>query len=605
MKSIKFFNKQSNKIKGGIKMIRRLHIYVMFLVATLLFVAGCGGNGSQVSTFSDAEKTAKVSLSFQFPPDGEAGKAVISDATTHILVNVWQGKKKKDGTIYLVNFERKLIDKATPSATLDLFPAYTNICATQWAGNPNEIYTSKKLETICSFGVLQPGSNNVTLRMIRGNWTLNTPFAFNNTTSLTSFSLYRKGYPLYEYENNQGLNDVTYGDFNTRGMAKFNYGSDYNVALKATKTYYGSNGYYLPPYMFDYPSQSFGFYTNFFGMGDTAPAIFIGKDETTSPLLPRGYALFGLPKKTDTDGWFRQSKEFIEPLHSYNNYNNDNLALVKRTIEAKIEKWSGSSYNNNQTSAILDQCVPSTVTANSMTLCAGKEDSVLVPVNAFNQYSGVANSYKVTFKGTLQGVDICYDQGGMPILDASGNVTGCYSYNAGVNYNPSAAPTCLSGTWNATRNRCELTIQDACTQVGGTWTGTSCINMPYTSLYSMCNAIQAGPNMWNYYDSDYNVCTNNGVQGNIICYDGGTFNTTTMRCEEDLQTACYGGTQAPGEVYDAATKTCSFTEVSYVGGINLKQLTATGVGRLESGVSFTASKASDNTAKFKMSIPKK
>lgn len=603
MKVENVFNKQSNKIKGGIKMSKRLHIYVMLLLVTLLFMAGCGGSGGTV--VSDAEKTAKVSLSFQFP-DEEAGKSVISNATTHILINAWQWKKRKDGTIYQVNFERKLIDKATTSATLDLFPTYTNICATQWEGDPNQIQTSRKLETICSFGILQPGANSVALRMIRGNWTLGSPFAFNNTTSLTAFSLYRKGYPLYEYELQQNLNDVTYGDFNTRGMAKLNYGSEYNVAMKATGKYYGGNGYYLPAYMFDQPSQSFGFYTNFFGMGDTAPAFFIGKDETVNPLIPKGYALFNLPKKTDTDGWFRQSKEFMEPIWGQNYSMTGNLALVGRTVEAKIEKWGGSSYNNNQTATILDPCVPTTVSANSMTLCAGKESSITFPVLAFNQYSGVTNSYKVTFRGILSGVNICYDQGGQPILDASGNVTGCFDYYAGVNYNPSASPSCVSGTWNTTNMRCEIPIQQACTQVGGTWMNNQCVNMPYYSLNEMCSAINAGPNMYNWYDSSYNVCVNYGIQGTIVCYNGGTYNNSNGRCEKDLQTACYGGTiPDPGTVYNASTKTCTYNDLAYVGGINLTTVTATGVGKLEADVTVSPSKVTGKTAKFKMNIPKK
>ncbi len=581
----------------------RIFSYTMLLVATLLLMAGCGGSGTDITTISDADKTAKVNLSFQFPTDEEAGKAVISDATTHILINVWQWKKRKDGTIYQVYFDRKLIDKANPTATLDLLPTYTNICATQWNDDPNKIQTSRKLETVCSFGALQPGTNNVTLRMIRGTWTLNTPFAFNNTTSLTAFSLYRKGYPLYVYETQQGLNDVTYSDFNSSGMAKLNYGSEYNVALKATKTYYGKNGYYMPPYMFYQDSQSFGFYTNFFGMGDVAPAFFIAKDETKISSSPRGYALFSLPKKTDTDGWFRQSKEFIEPI-MYNNYPTGNLTLVGRTVQLRIDKWGDSSYNNNQTATILDPCVPESVTATSMTLCAAKEDSVAIPDKAFNQYSGVTNSYKITVKGILTGENICYDQGGQPMYDDAGNLTGCFS-DAYVSYNPNATPYCVSGTWNDSRNRCELTLQQACTQVGGTWTGSNCINMPYNSLYNMCSSINAGPNRNNWYDSYYNVCANNGVQGTIVCYDGGTYQNG--RCEGTLEQFCLGSnSQDPGEAYDSGTKTCTFTEVNYVGGINLTQLTATGVGKLEAGVDFNnASKGESNAAKFKFNIPRR
>ncbi len=595
------FNRQSNKIKGGNKMSKRLHIYGMLLLATLFFITGCGGSGEK--TLSVEEKTAKVSLSFQFP-DEEAEKSVISNATTHILINAWQWKKRKDGTIYQINFERKLIDKATTSTTLDLFPAYTNICATQWQGDPNQILTSRKLETICSFGILQPGTNNVTLRMIRGNWTLSSPFAFNNTTSLISFSLYRKGYPLYEYETQQGLNDITYNDFFGRGMAKFNYGSEYNVALKATKTYYGSNGYYNPPYMFDQPSLSIGYYSNFFNTGDAAPAIFIGKDETKQPLIPKGYVLFGLPKKTDSDGWFGQKKEFIEPIDY--DYNTHNLALVERAVEIRIDKWGGTSYNNNQTAAILDPCVPNTVSANTMTLCAAKEDSIELPVTSFNQYSGLPNSYKVTFRGIVSGANICYDQGSQPILDPSGNVVGCYDFYASINYNPTAATQCLSGTWNSTNNRCELTFQEACSQIGGTWDGSGCSlnNGSYYYGSSICYSTPAGPNMWNQPLSSSSACYNGGIRGTIQCYNGGTYQN--FRCEKDLQTSCYGGsTPDPGVVYNPTTKTCSFTEVNYIGAINFTPLTATGVGKFESEVNFGASKVTEKTAKFKLNIPKK
>ncbi len=509
-------------------MKKRLISYTMLLVATLLILAGCGGSGADLaSSVSDAEKTAKVTLSFQFPEQNDVEKSVISDATTHILINVWQWTKAKDGTLNYVNFDRKLIDKSNPTATLDLLPTYTNICATQWNYNPyfinnREAFEASKLETVCTFGELKPGANNVNLRMIRGTWTLNTPFAFNNTTSLISFSLYRKGYPLYEYETQQGLNDTTYNDFNTRGMAKANFGSEYNVALKATKTYYGNNGYYIPPFMFDQKSQSIGFYTNFFGMGDTAPAFFIAKDETKDPLLPKGYVLFSLPKKTDSDGWLRQSKEFIESI-SYDYSYDTKLALVNRTAELRIDKWNGSSYSNNQTATILDPCVPSSVSSNTMTLCAGKEDSIIIPVTAFNQYSGVTNSYKVTMKGILSGVNICYDDEALPLYDNSGNLVGCYDYE-------------------------------------------------YNSLYG-------------------------------ICYNGGTYQNG--RCERDLQTACYGGAQDPDEYYDSSSKSCIFMKVGYVGGINLTQVTATGVGKLDAGVGVSTSKASINTSRFKLNIPKR
>lgn len=606
MKVFNVFDKKSNKIKGGIKMSKRLHIFLMLLVATLLITAGCGGSGTTADS-SLGEKTAKVSLTFQFPDSGDAtNKSVMSNSTTHILINAWQWKKNKDGTIVKVNYERMLINKSNPTATLDLYPTYTNICATQWEGDPNLIYTSKKLETVCSFGILNPGPNTINLTMIRGTWTLQTPLAFNNTTSLTAFSLLRKSYPNYnEPYMTPTVTDTTYSSYYSPAQAHYNYGSEYNVAIK-TKNMWD----YLPPADAIYSSKSFGFYSNFFGMGDTAPLFFIAKDETVVNSQPKGYVLFSLPKKTDADGWYRQEKEFMEDKY-YNDYYNQNLVLVKRKAEVKIEKWNGTQYNINETSTILDGCVPSTVNAQTMNLCGANETSVQLPVLAFNQYSGVTNSYKITAKGTVSGVNICLDQNKYPIFDNTGALTGCYDNNAGVNYDPAATTTCLSGTLNTTNVRCELTVQDACTQLGGTYDTTYSVcrigNATYDG-YNTCGKINAGPSSSsNQYDSSVNVCYNYGIKGSVVCYNGGTYvySVTENRCESTLQGTClyYNG------LFDAAQNppTCTQTSIMYVGGINfIKNLTASGVGKLDADVSFTAAKATtSNKAKFKLSLPKK
>lgn len=598
MKGENFLDKHSKKKEGGTKMSKRLHIYLMLLATTLIFLSGCGG-GSDGLNVSEREKTAKVSLSFQFPSEeGEASKSVISNATTHFLVTVDQWQKKKDGTLYWTNkVKSKPISASTPTLTLDLYPDFTNICVTQWSGDPNDIYTSTKLETVCSSGFLNPGSNTVNITMLRGTWTLATPFAFSNTTSLESVILSRKGYPLPYEQQVQSIKDVTYFDSN-QAMAKLNWGSDYNVRLQANKAGYYGKGYYAPPFDANADSQSFGFYSNFFGTNGGS-SLLIAKNESiviNNVEIPKGYGLFKLPKQTDPDGVYRVSQHIIEKAKNGNKH-----VLLNPKAAIQILKWDGSGYNNNQTATILDPCADP-VAATQLTMCAAKEDSISVGPT-FSQYSSLANSYKVISKFSMTGVDICLDQGGGPIFDASNNLTGCYSYNAWVNYNPSATLYCLSGTWNSSSNRCELSLQDACAQIGGIWEGYGCrVDNNYYYDNSLCGMIPAGPNMYNYYNYSPPMCANNGIQGTIQCDNGGTY--TNFRCEADLQTTCYEGTQDPGEYYDPATKTCTYTNIAYVGGINFTPVTLTGVGKFPATIDMNASKVSTKSAKFKINLKK-
>ncbi len=216
----------------------------LFLLISVLFIFGCGGGSDFTSNNGELEleKTAKVSLNFVFP-ESEPKKSVISNMTTHLRVVAWQWKKNKNGGLEQVHAISKVIDKTTPSATLDLFPLFTNICVTQWNGNPNDIYTARKLETVCSSGYLKPGSNSVVLKMIRGEWILEQPFAFNNSTSLVSFTLLRKNYPLTSSSQQvQSLIDTTWSSYSEYAMAKFNYGSEYSVTIKTDKdAYYCEN----------------------------------------------------------------------------------------------------------------------------------------------------------------------------------------------------------------------------------------------------------------------------------------------------------------------------------------------------------------------------
>lgn len=605
MGSEKYTNKLSKK--GGTKMSKRLHIYLMLMFAAMLFVAGCGGSG--ISTVSDTEKTAKVTLNFQFPDDGGASKSLISDATTHILVNVDQWRKKKDGSLYLVNKDSKLIAKGTTnSVTLDLLPTFTNICATQWNGDPNSIYTSTKLETVCSFGKLLVGNNTVNLTMIRGEWTLSSPFAFNNATSLVSVTLKRKAYPLYEYEQHLGMNDITYSTYDDRGMAKFNYGSDYWVGLQANKPNYYGNGYYWPN-IYGANSSSYGFYSNFFGPGGSS--LFIAKDDSymaNNVTIPKGFVLFKLPKKTDANGIYTVSNKFIEPYNynNYNNYNESGLALVNKTVSLQILKWDGTGYNDNQTSAILDPCAgAATDDASTITVCAGKEDSIKFG-GIFSDYSGKTNSYKIIGSFYESGVDICYDNGAMPMFDDSGNLTGCYHNNAWINFNQSAGTQCIYGTWDTAKNRCEVTLIEACQQLGGMWDNVNNSCIVETNNYSggaLCSRTPAGPGMFNSYDPSSNTCYNYSI-GDVECYYG-NYNNQTQRCEANLETACYTKSADPGENYDATTQTCLRTAYNYVGGINFTTVTLNGVGKLSAGTGFSASKVGANTAKFKLNLLKK
>ena len=251
-------------------------------------------------------------------------------------------------------------------------------------------------------------------------------------------------------------------------MAKFNYGSEYLALLKTNKLYY-NNGYYIPNfvpnnydfnilnyifsphhyYYYGLNDSSYAFYNNFFGKNEGS-SLFIGKDELGSKV----YGLFKLPKKTDSDGVYRVSVSLIEPILS-NNYNQTGLKLVNRSAEVQILKWGGSSYNNNQTSSILDPCAgASTDSATQMTVCAGNEKSINIGPT-FNHYSGKTNSYKVVFKGIVKGLDICYDRG----YNVKPDLSGCVHYYAW--YNPTASTVqCESGTW--VNGRCETTFEEAC-----------------------------------------------------------------------------------------------------------------------------------------------
>jgi hypothetical protein len=226
---------------------KKLNIWASLLIAILL-LAACGGGGSSGSGISSTSttndgKTASATISFAFPPEEEVGAAVISDATTNILVNVKQWTTDDLNNLRVVNTDKALLTKANPSTTIDLFPTYTRICASQYKGDPNDYRTSQILETACTFGKLNPGSNTVTLTMIRGEWTLTSPFNGVESVALTrgglnpSSSYYQGCYPDVGTDVLDGNPIGAEGPFDVPAQALNNWGSIYQAMFKKNGAY--------------------------------------------------------------------------------------------------------------------------------------------------------------------------------------------------------------------------------------------------------------------------------------------------------------------------------------------------------------------------------
>lgn len=588
---------------------KEFSIFALLLIAMFVF-AGCGSSGSStaLNTATDLGKTAKAELAFDFPK-GEVGTALLSDATTHILVNVKQWTTDGMNNLTVVNTDKALLTKASPSTTIDLFPTYTRICASQYKGDPNDYVTSSTLETACTFGKLIPGTNTVNLTMLRGTWTLASPLttSLGNVESValargaksgSSYEGYDLGSDVYD-----GSPEGFKGPFDFPAQAINNWGSIYQAMFKVGGAY-------------QFLSDGGAWYTNFFNTAE--PNLLIGGGEeivpepTTGPKV-KGVVIGGFGKATDADNVYRQGKQMIQWMGyrvayysdmfqeqsgcRYEGYWNEQSwyecykpVLFTGETELTIEKLDGT----NVTKDFVDQCKLQITGGNTIAACAGIETSA-------SGTDGTETSYthKVTSKFITKGANLCLSDEMLAAKDSSGNII-CYNEE----YSSQPITSCYDGAWNNSTWRCEETLSEACTDLGGTLSGQTCTS---TTTYADENICYSQPSYYGspFYDATGNLagCSNNSdyTSGySYTCWDGGTYNTATGRCEMDLQTACYGSYQDPlHESYDSTTQTCTWTDVGYLNVItfNPTLVTLTGVGSLPSSMGLTTSNVK-NTLKW-------
>jgi len=515
---------------------RNFSIVALLLIAMLAFV-GCGSSGSGTASNSGEGKTAKATLAFDFP-EGGVGTALLSDATTHILVNVKQWTTSDLNELRVVNTDKALLTKASPTVTIDLLPTYTRICASQFKGDPNDYVTSKTLETACTFGKLNPGSNTVNLTMLRGTWTLASPLT-TSLGSVKSVALNREVKPDYSYEGDvyDGSPEGFKGPFDFPTQAINNWGSIYQAMFKVGDAW-------------QFLENGGAWYTNFFNAAE--PNLLIGGGEEIAPVEIKGdgigdddgiceegercikvtgFAIGGFGKATDADNVYRQGKQAINYMGYRVAYNSD---MWQQNLNCRYEEgyWNDQSWyecykpvlvtaeteltifdkdGNKVTKDFVDKCQLKVTGGNKIEGCAGIETSA-------SGTDGTEASYthKVNFTDIFKGANICLRDDMLAAKDSSGNII-CYNDDY--------------GSW---------------------WDGSKYV-----------------------YD----------------CYDGGTYNTATGRCEMSLETACYGYQQDPNESYNSDTQTCTETETWYLNVVtfNPTPVTLTGVGNLPSSMGLTTS----------------
>jgi hypothetical protein len=447
-------------------MFQRSLSIMALLIMAMLVLGGCGSSGSgSLSESSNQAKTAKVSLSFNFP-DGEVGGAMISDATTHILVTVTQWSTDGLNNLQVVNTDKVLLTKSSPSTTIDLFPTYTRICASQYKVDPNNSQTSLRLETACTFGKLQPGNNSVTLTMMRGTWTLGQ--AFNNISAIALArvpdvnSEYSYSIPVFD-----GDPSFYSGDPFTSGISCYNnWGCLYQTMFKDST---GAWQFLRPQY-----GGSGAGYSNTFN----APYLLIGgveeqevevigdnignddgicePGEICDRKLKSGFAIGGVSGTVNASGYTEQKDmiNFIR-VNAWDYYKKPVLETHK--VIMKIEQKSGSSYTD-VTSTIVNPC-KLTISADGKSINGcGIKHTDFVPGTQDN------HNYKITFTHVASGPTICYMKDSGADKDASGNII-CYDYDYS-----GYPPICWhGGTYNSQKGRCERSAQTVCESNGGTY----------------------------------------------------------------------------------------------------------------------------------------
>jgi hypothetical protein len=571
-------------MKGITMKMKMLILLAAFAVAGY----GCGQGGwTTASNETDAagmEKSSKVSLSFAFPPDGGAEKSLISDATTHILVTATQWSENDLGELKLINTDKALVVKgATNTATFDLFPTWTRICAGQWKGDPNNM-TSTRLETACTFGKLAPGPNTVALNMLRGTWTLETPFQSFSGVYTQAFAMTGKR----TYSDTDHMDAVMDGDPGSYwGYSPYMDGLShacYNNWGCLYEAMFNQNGTYQSL------ENGMGGYANFFSSANSNEPFLVvgsgreiyyevigdgtGDDDGICELNERcdkrgeGFAIGGFARKTDADGIYREERRIIRPGEYDYYYGGDEFippALLAGRIETAIYGKNGAT----QTASIVDPCQATITSGNQITGCAGTHKSVVMgdyttlrrgaTTEPFENYTILRYNYRVESKAFFQGANICYEEGMRADKDASGN-TICYHHG----YWEQAVYNCSTAghTWDPADRRCEMPSASS---------GTDCPS---------------------YYDSSQNVCYDYNSYTTYVptCWDG-AYNPNTGRCEMGLQRACLGDPSWPDYpegIYDDATRTCTRTDTGYLNSIGFTPVTLSGSGSLPSSPTFSA-----------------
>lgn len=531
----------------------------VLLLSIFLVVYGCGGSSSSKTSMNDSsnstDRTARLSVSFKLP-QGDVQSAVLSDVTTHILVNVTQWNTDSMHNLIKVNEEKALIDTNNPTASFALFPTYTRVCATQYRGDPNNKVSSDRLETVCSFGKLDPGSNSVTLTMLRGTWSLSSPIS----TSLGSLSEVLLSSPAYEpvFDGDPSSYDISNRPDEFPAQSINNWGSLYSAMFNLDRVYAQLNG-----------GAAF---TNFFNTNDSNLLIAgVQIDPNPATGNDKYFALAGLGGTFDSNtGVYSEKKDIIIYDNHYNNGQSNgymNYQVKPYLINAETEFELLNSSNNNVTDQLVTPCLLSINSGSSINLCAITDADITAGDPLTNNYT-----HTLLAKWIVKGADICFDNDMYPGTDLNGNTICINDYTmpkyqcntSGMTYNPM--------TW-----QCEMQASGSCPS--GSWYDYSSGNCESAPI--------CPPNTW--YDEYRGVCgdTNMTYLGNIDCYEG-TYNPTTGMCEVDLQTACYGQQQDPGESYDPNTQTCTYTDTEYLNINNFPtQVTLTGTGTLPASFGST------------------